>query len=48
MQAGGLRSQAPSPAAYLESDLKKSIAEAYELTAPPKIQRFPIVDTLRK
>lgn len=35
-------------AAYLESDLKKSIAEAYELTAPPKIQRLPIVDTLRK
>jgi quinol monooxygenase YgiN len=35
-------------AAYLESDLKKSIAEAYELTAPPKIQRLPIVDMLRK
>lgn len=35
-------------AAYLESDLKKSIAETYELTAPPKIQRLPIIDTLRK
>lgn len=33
--------------AYLESDLKKSIPEAYELTAPPKIQRLPIVETLR-
>lgn len=37
-----------SLAAYLESDLRKSIPSAYELTAPPKIERFPIVDVLRK
>jgi heme-degrading monooxygenase HmoA len=35
-------------AAYLKSDLKESIAKAYELTAPPKIQRIPIVDVLRQ
>jgi heme-degrading monooxygenase HmoA len=34
-------------AAYLESDLRKTIASAYELTAPPRIERFPIVDVLR-
>ena len=36
-----------SLAAYLESDLRKSIAAAYELTEPPRIERFPIVDVLR-
>lgn len=33
--------------AYLASDLRKTIGEAYELTAPPVIERFPIIDTLR-
>jgi hypothetical protein len=32
---------------YLESDLRKSIPAAYELTEPPRIERFPIVDILR-
>lgn len=36
-----------SLAAYLESDLRKSIPSAYELTEPPRIDRFPIVDVLR-
>lgn len=36
-----------SLAAYLESDLKKTIPAAYELTGPPKVERFPIVDVLR-
>lgn len=36
-----------SLAAYLESDLRKTIPEAYELTAPPTIERFDLVDTLR-
>jgi heme-degrading monooxygenase HmoA len=36
-----------SLAAYTDSDLRKSIAEAYELTAPPRIERFPIMDVLR-
>jgi heme-degrading monooxygenase HmoA len=36
-----------SAAAYLESDLRKTIASAYELTQPPRIDRFPIVDVLR-
>lgn len=36
-----------SLAAYLESDLRKSIPSAYELTGPPRIERFPIVDVLR-
>jgi heme-degrading monooxygenase HmoA len=35
-------------AAYLESDLKNSISEAYELTAPPKILRLPVIDVLRQ
>ena len=33
--------------AYLNSDLRKSIAAAYELTEPPRIERFQIVDVLR-
>jgi heme-degrading monooxygenase HmoA len=33
--------------AYLESDLRKTIASAYELVEPPRIERFPIVDVLR-
>lgn len=33
--------------AYLESDLRKTIAEAYELVEPPRIERYPIVDVLR-
>jgi len=32
---------------YLDSDLRKSIAAAYELTQPPRIERFAIVDVLR-
>ena len=32
---------------YLESDLRKTIASAYELTEPPRLERFPIVDVLR-
>jgi Putative mono-oxygenase ydhR len=36
-----------SLAAYLESDLCKSIPAAYELTKPPRIERFPLVDVLR-
>ena len=34
-------------AAYLESDLRKSIPSAYELIQPPSVDRFPIVDVLR-
>jgi heme-degrading monooxygenase HmoA len=33
--------------AFLESDLRKTIPSAYELTEPPRIERFPIVDVLR-
>ena len=36
-----------SAAAYLESDLRKTIPSAYELTQPPRVERFPIVDVLR-
>ena len=36
-----------SLAAYLASDLRKSIPSAYELTEPPRIERMPIVDVLR-
>ena len=36
-----------SLANFLESDLRKSIPQAYELTGPPRIQRFGIVDALR-
>ena len=35
-------------AGYLQSDLKESIPKAYELTAPPRIQKFPIIDILRQ
>lgn len=35
-----------SLARYLESDLRKSIPAAYELTEPPRVERFPIVDVL--
>jgi heme-degrading monooxygenase HmoA len=34
-------------AAYLASDLRKSIPSAYELTEPPRVDRFPILDVLR-
>jgi heme-degrading monooxygenase HmoA len=34
-------------AAYLESDLRKTISSAYELTQPPRVERFPIIDVLR-
>jgi heme-degrading monooxygenase HmoA len=37
-----------SLAAYLESDLRKSIPEAYELIGPPRIEKFQLVDVLRK
>ena len=33
--------------AYLESDLRKSIPAAYELTEKPKIESFRLVDMLR-
>ena len=33
--------------AFLESDLRKTIPSAYELTQPPHIERLPIVDVLR-
>lgn len=33
--------------AYLESDLRKSIPSVYELTEPPRVERYPIVDVLR-
>jgi heme-degrading monooxygenase HmoA len=33
--------------AYLRSDLRKTIAEAYELIEPPRVERFAIVDVLR-
>ena len=36
-----------SAAAYLESDLRKTIATAYELIQPPRIERLPVVDVLR-
>ncbi len=36
-----------SLAAYLESDLRRTIPSAYELTEPPRVERFPIVDVLR-
>lgn len=36
-----------SLARYLESDLRKTIATAYELVGPPRIERYPIVDVLR-
>lgn len=33
---------------YLASDLRKTIPSAYELTGPPRVERFPIVDILRR
>ena len=36
-----------SLAAYLASDLRKTIPTAYELTDPPRVERYPIVDMLR-
>jgi len=33
--------------AFAESDLRNSIASAYELVEPPRIEVFPIVDVLR-
>ena len=36
-----------SLAAYLESDLRKTIPSAYELTGPPQIERYPVVEVLR-
>lgn len=35
-------------AAYLESDLRKSIQTAYELIEPPRIERYQLVDVLRQ
>jgi len=37
-----------SVAAYLESDLRKTIPAAYELIAPPRIERYPLVAELRE
>ena len=39
--------ESEAAAAYLESDLRKTIPSAYELTEPPRIERFPIVEVLR-
>lgn len=36
-----------SVAAYLESDLRKTIPTAYELTEPPQIERYDLVHVLR-
>lgn len=36
-----------SMAGYLESDLRATIASAYELVEPPRVDRFEIVDVLR-
>jgi hypothetical protein len=36
-----------SLAGYLGSDLRKTIASAYELAEPPRIERFSIVEVLR-
>ena len=36
-----------SLAAYLESDLRKTIPSAYQLKEPPRIERYSIVDVLR-
>ena len=36
-----------SLSSYLESDLRKTIPTAYELTEPPRLERFRIVDVLR-
>jgi heme-degrading monooxygenase HmoA len=33
--------------AYLKSDLRRTIQEAYELTTTPQIERFPLIDVLR-
>jgi heme-degrading monooxygenase HmoA len=33
--------------AYLESDLRKTIQEAYELTTTPRVERFPLIEVLR-
>ena len=33
--------------AYLDSDLKKTIASAYELKGPPTVERFEVIDLLR-
>lgn len=33
---------------YMESDLRKTIPSAYELTDPPQIERFRIFDVLRR
>ena len=37
-----------SLAEYMGSDLRKTIPSAYELTGPPQIEHFPIIDVLRK
>jgi len=31
----------------VDTHLRKSIPAAYELTEPPRVERFPIVDVLR-
>ncbi|MBW2528732.1 MAG: YdhR family protein [Deltaproteobacteria bacterium] len=35
-------------AAYKDSDLRATIPTAYELTEPPQIEVYPIVDVLRR
>lgn len=32
---------------YMDSDLRRSIANAYEASEPPRIEKLPILDTLR-
>ncbi len=34
--------------AFLESDLRRSIPAAYAVTEPPRIERFDLVDVLRR
>jgi heme-degrading monooxygenase HmoA len=34
--------------AYLASDLRKSIASAYELTTPPTLEIYPIIKALKE
>lgn len=33
--------------AYLESDLRKTIADAYEAEGPPRVERLNVLDVLR-
>jgi heme-degrading monooxygenase HmoA len=37
-----------SLAKYSESDLRRTIPTAYELTEPPVLEKYPIIDVLRR